>query len=140
MTMTATPVFPQTIKNYAVQILPADTTTKKTLCAGATNGTRIEAITIASTDTAARDVQFFLYNGTTSFLLATVAVPANSGNTSLLPQIDALRGAMTTGFSYDANGNRNLLVMTGWTLQVAVLTTVTTAKEVDIVCTAAGDY
>ena len=79
MAGTATPIFPQTVKNYVAQILPADTTTKKTLVTGATNGTKIESITVASTDTSARDLLLYLTVSAVDYLLGTVAIPINSG-------------------------------------------------------------
>lgn len=140
MAVTATPIFPQTIKNYTAQILPADTTTKKTLCTGATNGTRIDAINVASTDTSNRDLQFWLNNGSVDLLLCTVQAPLNAGNTNAVPSVDVLRSSQFPGLSYDANGNRILYVANGNVLKVACTGTVTAAKEIDIVATASGDY
>lgn len=146
MAGTSTPIFPQTIKNYAVQILPADTTALKTVVTGATNGTKVEMINISSTDTAARDVQFFLNDGTTSYLLCTLPIPANSGNTNAL-LAQGLLASLTGTFPYlpffqfplDSNGNRYVYVASGWTLKAAVLTTVTAAKAISIVAQA-GDF
>lgn len=139
MAGTATPIFPQTVKNYVAQILPADASTKKTLVTGATNGTKIEALTIASTDTAARDVSLYMTISAVDYLLATVSIPANSGNTNALPAIDAIRSAQWPGLSYDANGNKILYVASGSVLKIAALTTVTTAKEIDVLAVG-GDF
>jgi hypothetical protein len=146
MAGTATPIFPQTVKNYSAQILPADTTAKKTLVTGATNGTKIEMINIASTDTAAKDVQFWMNNGSVDLLVATIAVPANSGNTNALAVQGLLSSNNTTApflpwfqFPLDNNGNRYLMVSSGYTLKAAVLVAVTAAKEIDILCQG-GDF
>lgn len=60
MAVTATPVFPQSIKNGAVNITSNDTTTLKTLYTGGTNGSIINHIIVSSTDTSARDLVFYL--------------------------------------------------------------------------------
>lgn len=139
MTGTATPIFPQTVKSYTAQVLPADTTTKKTLVTGATNGTKIESITVASTDTAARDLQLWLTVSAVDYLLATVSIPANSGNTNALPAVDILRSAQWPGLSYDASGNKMFYIASGAVLKIATLATVTAAKEIDAVASG-GDF
>lgn len=139
MAVTATPIFPQTIKNYVAQILPADASTVKTLVTGATNGTKIEAITVASTDTSARDVQLVMTISSVVYVLATVAIPINSGNTNAIPAVDILRNTQWPGLSYDSNGNKILYVASGSVLGVKALTTVTAAKELDILAIG-GDY
>ena len=146
MAGTATPIFPQTIKNYAVQILPADTTTLKTLVTGATNGTKVEMINIASTDTAARDVQFWMTISAVNYLICTIPIPANSGNTNALLAQGLLASLISTSpylpffqFPLDSNGNRYLYVASGSELKVAVLTTVTAAKTISFLAQA-GDF
>lgn len=139
MAVTATPIFPQLIKNYVAQILPADVSNKKALVTGATNGTKIEAITVASTDTAARDVQLIMTISAVDYILSTASIPANSGNTNALPAIDILRHAQWPGLSYDSNGNRIIYVASGAVLNIKALTTVTAAKEIDALAIG-GDY
>jgi hypothetical protein len=146
MAGTSTPIFPQTIKNFVAQILPADTTTKKTLVTGSANGTKVEMINITSTDTAARDVQFFLSDETTDYLLLTIAIPANSGNTNALVAQGFLSSSTTTipylpwfSFPLDNNGNRYIYVSSGFSLKVAAVTAVTAAKVINFVAQA-GDF
>lgn len=133
MAGTSTAIFPQTVKTFVAQILPADTTTKKTLVTGGTNGTKIEALMLTSTDTTSRDVQFWMTSGGTDYLLCTISAILSSGNTNSAATIDVLRHAMFQGLSYDSNGNKILYVASGCVLKVACLTTVTAAKEIDIV-------
>ena len=139
MAGTATPIFPQTVKNYVAQILPADTTTKKTLVTGATNGTKIESICVASTDTAARDVQLWMTISAVDYLLATIAIAINSGNTNAVPTVDIMRHAQWPGLSYDSSGNKILYVGSGSVLKIAALSTVTAAKEIDVLAIG-GDF
>ena len=136
---TATPIYPKTVKNYVAQVLPADASALKTLVTGATNGTKIESITVASTDTAARDLQFTITISAVTYVLATVSIPANSGNTNALPAIDILRNAQWPGLAYDSNANKYLYIASGSTLKINTLTTVTTAKEIDVLASG-GDY
>lgn len=133
MAVTATPIFPQAVKTFTAQILPADTTTKKTLVTGGTNGTKVESLMLASTDTTSRDVQFWMNNGSIDLLLCTISAVLNSGNTNAVPTIDVFRHAQWPSLSYDSNGNRILYVASGCILKVACTGTVTAAKEIDIV-------
>lgn len=130
MTVTATPVFPQTIKNYTQTILPADTTTVKSLAVAGANGTKIEAFNVALTDTTTRDVQIYATISATNYLLGTVNIPLSSGNTNAVPSVDILRSAQLPGLAYDANGNKYLYLASGTTLSVACTTTVTAAKAI----------
>lgn len=136
---TATPIFPQTVKNYVAQIQNADGQTVKTLCAGATNGTKIEAITVSSTDTTARDVQLSLTISSVVYILGTVAIPATAGTVDSIPSVDILRSAQIPGLSYDANGNKILYVASGSTLGIEALTTVTSGKTIAAIAIA-GDF
>lgn len=139
MAGTATPIFPQLVKNYVAQILPADASNKKALVTGATNGTKIEAITVASTDTTARDLQLIMTISAVDYILATVAIPLNSGNINTAPAVDILRNAQWPSLSYDSNGNRIIYVASGAVLNIKSLTTVTAAKEIDALAIG-GDY
>jgi hypothetical protein len=129
---TATPIFPQTVKNFVAQVLPADASGKKTLVTGATNGTKVEAIMVASTDTSARDLQLILTISSVDYVLTTVSIPLTAGFINSAPSIDILRNAQFPGLAYDANGNKVLYVASGAVLSVKTLTTVTAAKEVDV--------
>lgn len=142
MAVTATPIFPQTIKNYGVQILPADTTTTKTLVTAGTNGTKIDAINIQSTDTAARYVTLTVQiaGAGTAFPLGNIIVPLTAGSqaTGTAPSVDALRAGGTSnvanipGFSYDALGNKCLFLSAGTILGVNVSSTVTAATAITV--------
>jgi len=140
MPVSNSPIFPQLIRTPGVSIAPGDTTTRKSLLAGGANGTRVDAISIASTDTASRDVALWLYDGSTHRLLTTVTVPASSGNNNATPAIDVLRSTQIPGLPYDAAGNRILYVASGCTLEVSCTSTVTTACTIDVTIPAAGDY
>jgi hypothetical protein len=129
---TATPIFPQTVKNFVAQVLPADASGKKTLVTGAANGTKVEAILVTSTDTTARDLQLIMTVSAVDYILATVSIPITAGFINSVPAVDIMRNAQWPGLAYDANGNKVLYVANGAVLSVKTLTTVTAAKEVDV--------
>lgn len=88
--MAASPNYPGTPNNGAVQILPADTTSKKTLFTAGASGGRVHSVSVASDDTAAHDLQVWSSIGGTDYLVGTVSIPAGSGNTSGVPQVNVL--------------------------------------------------
>lgn len=146
MAMTSTPAFLQTVQTGGVQILPADTTAKKTVFTAGANGSKVEMFNIASTDTSARDIQVFLNDGTTDYLLTTIAVPANAGNTNSVPPVGLLTFISSAVYTtpnfqlpVDAMGNRFIHLKAGWSIKAASLTTVTATKAVSILVQG-GDY
>ena len=139
MAGTSTPIYPQTLKNYVVQIANADASTLKTLVTGATNGTKIECINVTTTDTTARDVQLYITISAVDYLLGTVNIPANSGNTNALVSVNLLTALNFPSCAVDANGNRYVYVANGATLRVSSLTTVTSAKVINFVASG-GDF
>jgi len=131
--MTATPVFPQTVKSYKVQILNADASNLKTIATGGSNGSKIVSLNAASTDTSNRDVQIGVTNGGTFYILGTVTIIAASGTAGGTPAIDLLRSGMIPGLPLDSDGNPFIfLASSSDTLQAKSLATVTTAKEIDL--------
>lgn len=133
MANTFTPPYPQTIKNIAAQILPADTTSKKTAYTAGSNGSIVKSFWVASTDTSNRTVNFYLNAGGsgTDELICTLVITAGAGNDGTTNIIDVMRATTFTGTSYDAFGNKVLYLQASTTLKVACTTTVTTAKELD---------
>ncbi len=140
MAGTSTPIFPQTVRNAAVAFANADGTTLKSVIAGGSNGTQINAITVSSTDSTARDLKLWINNGTTDFLLGTVSIVGSSGNTNALAAIDIMRSTMVPGLAFDALGNRVLFIASGWTLKASMGAAVTSSQTVAVVVPSAGDY
>lgn len=130
--MTATPIFPQTIINPSVQILPADTTALKTIATAGANGTRIDRLWVASTDTAARDLQLYVTISAVDYLIATISIPANSGFTNAVPNVGVFEATNFASCALDTNGNKILFLASGSVLKAKVLTTVTAAKAISI--------
>jgi hypothetical protein len=133
MAISSTGSFPQKPKNYKVQILPADASGLKTVATGSADGTKIVAIMVASTDTAARDVQFGITTGGVFFILGTVTIPITAGFVTGVPAVNLLDLTKTPGLPRDNDGNTFILLSSASdTLQVKALTTVTAAKEIDV--------
>jgi hypothetical protein len=126
MAGTATPIFPQTMENWAVALT---TTTATTLVTGGTNGTKVESIMVASSDTTARDLVLSVNNGSTSFPIGIVSIPITAGTVDTVPSVAIFRSAQLPGLAIDANGNPYLYVASGWSLQVAVATAPTSGKQ-----------
>lgn len=140
MAVSNIPIYPQTVQTWAQQILPADTTTKKTLVTAGTNGSIVESIGLTNTDAAAAyAIQFFVNNGTFDALIATVNVPLSAGNVTAVAAVDFLRNGASPICVTDANGNLTIVLKAGYVLKISSTTTVTAAKEVDVVAMGA-DY
>jgi hypothetical protein len=131
--------FTQNLKLSGVKILPADTTTLKTLFTAGTDDSVVKAINVQSTDTAAKIVNLYVNDGTTDFLIGAVNIPLRSGDTGTAATIDLLGGTLMPSLPYDANGKRILPLPAGDSLKVSVQATVTAAKEITVVCMA-EDY
>jgi uncharacterized membrane protein len=60
----------------------ADTTTKKTIQTGGTNGTRIDEILVSTSDTADVNLAFYINDGATDFYIGNLLIYAGSGYTT----------------------------------------------------------
>lgn len=133
MAVTATPALPQTPKSAKIQILPADTSALKTAYTGGSNGSKITAVMVASTDTSARDVQVGITNTSIFYPICTVTIPITAGFVAGTPVVNMLSAANAPGLPVDNDGQVYIyLTSASDTLQVKSLTTVTAAKEIDV--------
>lgn len=130
MAVNTSPIFELTPVFSAVQFLPADTTAKKTLYtapaeADAPSGIRIDSITIATNDTAAQNVAFYINdpNGAgTDQYIGNVNVPIGSGYTTVA-RVEGLQQLTTIGYiwlPFEA------------ILKCNMVATITAAKQTDI--------
>lgn len=142
---TSTPIFPQTIRNAAVSFTATDSTAVKTVITGGTNGTKIEWLNIATTDTAAKDIQFLLSDGTSTFLMTTIPIPASAGSSNSILPISLLAAATASPylpyfqFPVDVNGNRYVYLANGWSLRANFTSALTAAKTATVVLSV-GDF
>ena len=128
MAGTNTPIFPQTIQNWAATIAPAQTTTLVTLASGGVNGSKIESLIISSSATSLYDAQFVVAIGATNYVLTTIPVPTTSGTVDSVASVDVLRSTLIPGLAYDSNGNKYLYIASGSILYVSSLTTLSYGK------------
>jgi len=131
MSVTATPIYPQSIVNDVLAIVNATGTTVTTLVTAGSNGTKIESLNLSNTDAgSAYVVQLFVVVSSTNYLIGTVNVPLSSGNTVAAPAVSALTRANIPALAIDANGNPYLYLASGSSLALAVTVAITSGKTV----------
>ncbi len=135
-----TPTLPKQPQNGAVQIANSDAQAQKTVYTGGANGSIVRSLIATSTDTSARDVQISKTNGGTSFPIGTVSVPAGAGNTSGVVSTNLLDPTVLKGLAYDDNANPYIILISGDTLTVSALTTVTSGKTITVAAMVVDDF
>lgn len=138
MTTAATnkdPIFLVDTKNPLVEIDNSDGTTVQQIFTAGADGGAITELAATSTDTAAVIVVIGINNGTTSFTIGEVSVPAGSGTDGTTAAKNLLD---TTALQIlDADGS---LILEGtFILEVNAKSAVTATKTVDI-AGVAGNY
>lgn len=83
-------IYPETIKNAALDIENGDGTTAQTLLTAGSNGARISGIGVVSTDTSAVVLDISYNDGVDDFLLGSVNVPTLSGTDGSTPAVSVL--------------------------------------------------
>jgi hypothetical protein len=137
-TQNLAPTFVKQPRRGLAQIANADGSSQKTVVTAGGNGSKVLSLYATSTDTSARDVQIAIVRSATTYILGTVSVPANSGNTNSAPTVDLLQTLASSPqlpagmLPIDNDGQHFLFVESGDTLVVLALTTVTAAKVVSV--------
>ena len=129
------PIFPLVVQTSAATITNADGTGEKTLVTAGANGTRIDVVSITSTDTAAVMLTVLVHDGTTSYAVGEIAVPAGAGTNGSALAVKGLSLAFLPWL--DASGS--LFLKAGWSLRVAAKAAITSTKTVTLVAFS-GDY
>ena len=127
------PIFLLTPQTVGVKITAADTTTKKTAFTASTNGGAVITLTACSFDASPRIVVLSYNDGTTSFQIGEISVPAGSGTDGTNPPVNLLDPLIIK--SLDSDGSFVLKSLSK--IEVSAKTTVT--GNIDIVGIA-GDY
>jgi hypothetical protein len=135
MAANTAPIFVLTSNCAEQTFVNADGTTAKDLVSGGTDGTKVFSINCTSDDTSTVNMQVFLHDGTTAYLLGTVAVATLSGTDGSTAAVELLDSTAIP--SLDTDGE--LFIPSGYKIQVAPLAAVTAAKTVTVVCFA-GNY
>lgn len=129
------PIFPDVIKNAALDIEAGDTTTTQVLVTAGAGGSRINNISVTSDDTSDVVLNVFYYDGTTDYLIGAVNIPTLSGTDGTILPVSLLTQALMPFLGDDLS---YYLEATD-SIRVAAQTTVTAAKKISLVATY-GDY
>lgn len=133
MAVSHEPIFVQTPKITPAAFTNGDAAnTKKTLVTAGSDGSKVFAVTAASTDSSARVAQLWLTRSATSYLLASTNVPITSGSDGATPATDLLTATLWPGMAFDNGAQTYIILQSGDTLQVSFTTQVTAAKEIDV--------
>ena len=130
--MTPTMVFPQTLRNINGTLANADGTASKQIYQAPANGARIDSLNLASTDTAAHDIQLIINKGGTDYLVGTISVAIGAGNTSGTGAKNALADANIPLAVIDAYGNKVIWLEGNAILKVLAPVAVTSGKQITI--------
>lgn len=127
--MSTTAAYVATPKLFLAQVLPADTTTKKTIATGAATGTKITGLSLSSSETATnRDVAITITRGAVIYNLCYVTVPFGAGASAVQPVTPF---SNIQGLPIDNDGQRYIFLNNGDLLQMNTTTAVTAARQVD---------
>lgn len=130
MPANTSPIFELTPTDKGVQFTSADTTSKKSIQTGGTNGTRIDSIMCSTNDTTAVNLAFYINDGSTDFYIGNVNLPIGSGYTTVA-RVDAM-ATLAPLLGY-------LVLPSGYILKANCVATMTAAKTTDVVAMG-GDY
>lgn len=125
------PIFEEVLSIGAPQTFTsADTTAKKTVASGGSDGTRIDSIMVSSDDTAAVNLACYLALSGTDYYIGNVNIPIGSGYTTVA-RVEAMT-TLSPVLGY-------LLLPNGVDFKVNCVATMTAAKTLTIV-PMGGDY
>lgn len=130
-------ITPQTVNTKGQSFVNADGTTVKDVFVAGAAGSILNMLVVQSTDSAARNIKFYYYDGTTAWPIGTVALVINAGNTGAIASVNALAAALIPGLPLDSNGNPYLKLKSGDKIQASMLVAVTAALQVSV--TALGE-
>lgn len=133
--MSNRPIFPDTIKNAALDIENADGTTTQDLLTAGSAGSRINNISVTSDDTAAVDLIVYYNDGTTDFAIARVNIPIGAGTNGTAPPVSLLNATDMPFLGDDLS----YYLLAAKKIRIAAVAAVTAAKKVSLVATY-GDY
>ncbi len=130
--MASAPIFVGTPNTCVAKFVNADGTAKKTIFTAGASGGRVEAILIASNDTAANTALLYVSNGGTDYFLGSVSILAAVA--PAIVQVSALAGCAWT-----SPMDGGIILKSGDLLKVSMNAAVTAAKETSVT-TLGGDF
>jgi len=115
---------------------PADTTVAKDILpANGTTNRRIYGITVYTDESAAKDIQISISDGSTTWVMTTLAIPINSGNTNAIVPVDIFSSTQLSPYikNRDAAGAPYLHIPATWSIKAKYVATMTAAKAANFV-------
>jgi hypothetical protein len=125
--------FTQEINLVGKRLTSTDTTTFVTLYTASTDDAVVKSLTVTTTDTAAVNLKIAINDGTTDFLLGTVRVALASGTDGAATTVDVLGSSLLPGLPRDLNNRTILPLKNGHILKVGCLSTMTSARQTDVI-------
>lgn len=105
MAANTSPIFERAVIDDAVTFTSADTTSKKTILTGATDGTRVDSIMCSTNDTVTVNLAFYIEIGGTDYYIGNVNLPIGAGYTTVA-RVEAMATlSPTLGYLVLENGN-----------------------------------
>jgi hypothetical protein len=130
MAQNTSPIFELVVTVDGVSFDDSDTTDKKSIQTGGTNGTRIDEIFISTNDTADVNLAFYINNGVADLYIGNVLAFAGAGYTTE-PRIEVM-STLSPTLGY-------LILPAGYILKTNCVTTMTGGKITTVVAIG-GDY
>lgn len=130
MAQNTSPIFELVPTDKGVQFAAADTTAKKSIQTGGTNGTRVDSIMCSTNDTTTVNLAFYINDTSTDYYVGNVNLPIGAGYTTVA-RVDAM-ATLSPTLGY-------LVLPSGYILKVNCVATMTAAKTTDVVAMG-GDY
>lgn len=129
------PIFQKNPEAQVLKILPADTTTLKTLFTAGSEGALVDHIAVTSTDTAAVVVELYITESAVDYKIGEVSVAIGSGTDSATPSLNLLNNVALPFLQV----NGGLPLGASQILKVAAKATITAATEVHFIAFG-GEY
>lgn len=130
MAANTSPIFELTPTIKGVEFTSTDTTSKKNIQTGGSNGSRVDSIMCSTNDTVAVNLAFYIYDGVTDFYIGNVNIPIGAGYTTVA-RVDGI---------YTLSPTLNYLTLpSGYILKANCVATMSSSKTTDVVAMG-GDY
>ena len=130
--MATAPIFPGAIKWNGVQIANADGTAFKTLWTPGASGSKIVALSLASDDSATRDILLAVTKGGVDYPIGTMQVAITAGTVVATVAQNFFDGVRLPWLPVDGDGQRYMLLESGCVLKAKPLVAVTATKFVTL--------
>lgn len=108
------------------QFTSGDTTTAKDLFTAGSNDSDLKVMSITSSDTASVNMQLFYFDGSTSYLIATVRAVTLTGTDGAANAVDLLNSVASPFIAFDDSGKRFIPVKATHKIKGACVVTMTT--------------